>query len=70
MDKGRIIDKTQNQNARFIDNFGPSHKTSVRTTNPPGIYIITLGGKSSFSLGWSAPEEIAPQVQKKNVTFI
>ena len=36
MDKGRIIDKTQNQNARFIDNFGSSHKTSVRTTNPPG----------------------------------
>jgi hypothetical protein len=65
MDRGRIIDKVQNQNARFIDNFGGQNKTSVKTSNPPGINKIILGGKSSFSLGWSAPEENVPKVQKK-----
>ena len=39
MDRGRVIDKTQNENARFIDNFGASNKTSVKTTNPPGNFI-------------------------------
>lgn len=57
MDRGRIIDNVQNTNARFIDNFGSSNKTSVRTTNPPG-------GKSSFSLGWSEPEQ--PVNRNKN----
>ena len=42
MDRGRIIDKTQNENARFIDNFGASNKTSVKTTNPPGNMSIKL----------------------------
>lgn len=49
MDRGRIIDNAQNTNARFIDNYGTSQKTSVRITNP-------AGGKSSFSLGWTEPE--------------
>ena len=69
MDRGRIIDKVQNENARFIDTFGSSNKTSVRTTNPPGKDISNIGGKSSFSLGWSAPEETAPRVQKKQTQF-
>jgi len=37
MDKGRQIDHIQNVNARFIDNFGASQKTSVKIANPPGI---------------------------------
>jgi hypothetical protein len=69
MDRGRIMDKVQNENARFIDNFGASQKTSVRTTNPPGIDILKIGGKSSFSLGWSAPEETQPRVQKNQTQF-
>jgi len=59
MDRGRIIDNIQNTNARFIDNFGASNKTSVRTTNPPG-------GKSSFSLGWSEPE-VQPVNRNRNM---
>ena len=55
MDRGRIIDNAQNTNARFIDTYGTSQKTSVRTTNPPG-------GKSSFSFGWSEPE---PKLNKR-----
>jgi hypothetical protein len=69
MDRGRIIDKVQNENARFIDNFGASQKTSVRTTNPPGRDILNIGGKSSFSLGWSAPEETQPRIQKNQPQF-
>ncbi len=69
MDRGRIIDKVQNENARFIDTFGSSNKTSVRTTNPPGKNICNTGGKSSFSLGWSGPEETAPRVQKNQTQF-
>jgi hypothetical protein len=45
MDRGRIIDNIQNTNARFIDKYGTSQKTSIRLLNPPG-------GKTSFSLGW------------------
>jgi hypothetical protein len=32
-----MMDKIQNQNARFIDQFGKTHKTSVKTIHPPGI---------------------------------
>jgi hypothetical protein len=42
MDRGRIIDQVQNQNARFIDNFNNSNKTSVKTTNPPGKFILII----------------------------
>ena len=45
MDKGRIMDNLQNNNARYVDKFGDAGRTSVKTSNPPG-------GKSSFSLGW------------------
>ena len=65
MDKGRQIDNIQNVNARFIDNFGASQKTSVKTSNPPGKNIFNLGGKSNFSLGWDNDE---PVKQKKTVT--
>jgi len=58
MDKGRQIDKIQNVNARWVDQFNHTNKTSVRTTNPPG-------GKSTFSLGWSEPE-ILSQKQQNN----
>jgi len=51
MDKGRQIDNTQNVNARWIDQFNQSNKTSVKISNPPG-------GKSSFSLGWTDPEPV------------
>ena len=51
------MDNAQNNNARYVDNFGNNNKTSVKTTNPPG-------GKSSFSLGWTEPE--AQQAPKKN----
>ena len=65
MDKGRQIDHIQNVNARFIDNFGASQKTSVKIANPPGkILFWILGGKSSFSLGWDFPEA-KPSTQKK-----
>jgi hypothetical protein len=37
MDRGRQIDNIQNVNARFIDTFGQGGKTSVKTTNPPGM---------------------------------
>ena len=40
MDKGRQIDHVQNVNARFIDNFGSSAKTSVNVSNPPGKLFI------------------------------
>jgi hypothetical protein len=30
------MDKAQNQNARFIDQFGHTNKTSVKTHQPPG----------------------------------
>ncbi len=59
MDKGRQIDNRQNVNARWIDQFNQTNKTSVKTRNPPG-------GKSSFSLGWSEPEPIQ---QKKNSVY-
>ena len=36
MDKGRVIDNIQNVNARFIDGYGGTGKTSVKTSNPPG----------------------------------
>jgi hypothetical protein len=36
MEKSRQMDKVQNQNARYLDQFGKSNKTSVKTTNPPG----------------------------------
>ena len=36
MDRGREIDKTQNLNARYIDGFQNSQKTSVNVSNPPG----------------------------------
>jgi hypothetical protein len=64
MDKGRIIDNIQNTGARFIDSFGSSGKTSVKTTNPPG-------GKSSFSLGWEEPTQkrTTKTETKKNDVF-
>jgi hypothetical protein len=36
MDRGREIDKSQNLNARYIDQFQNGAKTSVKTSNPPG----------------------------------
>jgi len=45
MDRGRIMDQVQNQNARFIDNFGAAGKTSVNVSNPPGINI-------NFKIRW------------------
>jgi hypothetical protein len=36
MDRGRQIDNIQNVNAGMFDKFG-SGKTSVKTTNPPGM---------------------------------
>jgi hypothetical protein len=41
MDKSRQMDKVQNQNARFIDQFGKTNKTSIKTLNPPGKHKIT-----------------------------
>lgn len=58
MDRGRQIDNIQNTNARFIDNYGASNKTSVKTSNPPG-------GKSSFSFGWTEPE-VQPVNNRRN----
>ena len=58
MDKGRIMDNIQNNNARFVDNFG-NGKTSVKTSNPPG-------GKSSFSLGWDDNNTYNNPAPKKN----
>ena len=55
MDRGRMIDNIQNTNARFIDNYGSNHRTSIKMINPPG-------GRSSFSLGWGFEEP------KKNST--
>ena len=49
MDRGRMIDNIQNTNARFIDNYGSNHRTSIKMINPPG-------GRSSFSLGWGFEE--------------
>ena len=49
MDKGRQIDNIQNTNARFIDQFGKSGKTSTRITHPPG-------GEDHFTLGWGYEE--------------
>ena len=40
MDRGRIIDQVQNTNARFIDNYGNNHKTSIRMINQPGIVLF------------------------------
>ena len=57
MDRGRMIDNIQNTNARFIDNYGSNHRTSIKMINPPG-------GRSSFSLGWGFEEP------KKNSTPI
>jgi len=51
MDRGRQIDNTQNVNARWIDQYNQTNKTSVKIANPPG-------GKSSFSLGWTDPEPV------------
>ena len=45
MDKGRQIDKTQNTNARFYDNFGKNGKTSTKIMHPPG-------GIDHISLSW------------------
>merc|ERR1712032_1102547 len=59
MDKGRIMDNAQNNNARFVDNYGQQGKTSVKTSNPPG-------GKSSFSLGWSENDSQPQPQQKRN----
>ena len=58
MDRGRIMDNAQNNNARYVDQFGNSGKTSVKTMEPPG-------GKSSFSLGWEQPE-VQQQQPKRN----
>ena len=52
-----MIDNIQNTNARFIDNYGSNHRTSIKMINPPG-------GRSSFSLGWGFEEP------KKNSTPI
>lgn len=60
MDKGRQIDNVQNTNARWIDQYNQTNKTSVKTSNPPG-------GKSSFSLGWSDPEPV-PQRKNNQIT--
>ena len=49
MDKGRQIDNIQNINARFIDQFVKSGKTSTRITHPPG-------GEDHFTLGWGYEE--------------
>ena len=49
MDRGRQIDNIQNVNARFIDQFGKSGKTSTRIIHPPG-------GEDHFSLGWGFEE--------------
>ena len=59
MDKGRIMDNAQNNNARYIDNFNNAGKTSVKTSNPPG-------GKSSFSLGWDNSNDDYNPAPKKN----
>ena len=68
MDKGRQIDHNQNVNARFIDNFGTSQKTSVKIANPPGkSFFKFLGGKSSFSLGWDNNAEVVKPSKKKAV---
>ena len=40
MDKGRQMDNIQNTNARYIDKFGQDNKTSVKTSNPPGILFL------------------------------
>jgi hypothetical protein len=67
MDKGRQIDNVQNVNARMFDKFGVG-KTSVRTTNPPGILIIYFRRKifNLFRLGRTSSTTTKPKpIQEK-----
>ena len=48
MDRGREIDKAQNLNARYIDSFNCSSKTSVKTTNPPGKISSNIKRRKKF----------------------
>jgi len=45
MDKGRQMDRAQNQNAVFIDQFGKGGHTSTKVIHAPG-------GDSHWSFGW------------------
>ena len=49
MDRGRQIDNIQNTNARYIDQFGKSGRTSTKITHPPG-------GEDHISLSWQTNE--------------
>ena len=58
MDRGRMIDHTQNVNARNFDNFAKG-KTSIKLFHPPG-------GEDHLQLGWdyNEPEEINIKTKK------
>jgi hypothetical protein len=45
MDKGRQIDKAQNQNAVYIDQYGKGGHTSTKVIHAPG-------GEDHWSFGW------------------
>ena len=58
MDRGRMIDHTQNVNARNFDNFAKG-KTSIKLFHPPG-------GEDHLQLGWdyNEPEKINIKTKK------
>ena len=58
MDRGRMIDHTQNVNARQFDNFSKG-KTSIKLFHPPG-------GEDHIQFGWdyNEPEELVLKLRK------
>ena len=58
MDRGRMIDHTQNVNARQFDNFSKG-KTSIKLFHPPG-------GEDHIQFGWdyNEPEELDIKTKK------
>ena len=57
MDRGRMIDHTQNVNARKFDNFAKG-KTSIKLFHPPG-------GEDHLQLGWDYDEPEELNIKKK-----
>ena len=57
MDRGRMIDHTQNVNARNFDNFAKG-KTSIKLFHPPG-------GEDHLQLGWDYDEPEELNIKKK-----
>ena len=58
MDRGRMIDHTQNVNARNFDNFAKG-KTSIKLFHPPG-------GEDHLQLGWDYDEPEDLNIKNKN----